>query len=184
MLHSSTRSSGRHQSFFFTPYTTQKMFPADLVTFTEEILNGKLHFLCSEIFEPIVSTKPIKTSENDHSFYNTVLLKKPHAHILLTSTHLILKITCSQNKAKNLSHFTDFPANIILFGVRKNICTAPLLGAQELHSWSTLKANVFIFLYIFLREILFQIRKILSRGTRVVGGGWIISLRRLAVWAS
>ena len=23
-------------------------FPADLVTFTEEILNGKLHFLCSE----------------------------------------------------------------------------------------------------------------------------------------
>ena len=24
-------------------------FPADLVTFTEEILNEKLHFLCSEI---------------------------------------------------------------------------------------------------------------------------------------
>ena len=24
-------------------------FPADLVTFTEEILNGKVHFLCSEI---------------------------------------------------------------------------------------------------------------------------------------
>ena len=23
-------------------------FPVDLVTFTEEILNGKLHFLCSE----------------------------------------------------------------------------------------------------------------------------------------
>ena len=24
-------------------------FPADLVTYIEEILNGKLHFLCSEI---------------------------------------------------------------------------------------------------------------------------------------
>ena len=24
-------------------------FPADLVTITEEILNGKLHFLCSDI---------------------------------------------------------------------------------------------------------------------------------------
>ena len=24
-------------------------FPADLVAFTEEILNGKLHFLCSDI---------------------------------------------------------------------------------------------------------------------------------------
>ena len=30
-------------------------FPADLVTFTEEILNGKLHFLCSEICESILS---------------------------------------------------------------------------------------------------------------------------------
>ena len=35
-------------------YTTQKMKfsikdPADLVTITEEILNGKLHFLCSVI---------------------------------------------------------------------------------------------------------------------------------------
>ena len=25
-------------------------FPADLVTFTEEILDGKLHFLCSDTF--------------------------------------------------------------------------------------------------------------------------------------
>ena len=25
----------------------REKFPADLVTFTEEILNGKLHFLCS-----------------------------------------------------------------------------------------------------------------------------------------
>ena len=48
---------------YFTPtfYTAQKMkssikdffskcFHADLVTFTEEILNGKLHFLCSAIY--------------------------------------------------------------------------------------------------------------------------------------
>ena len=27
-------------------HTTQKVFFADLVTFTEEILNEKLHFLC------------------------------------------------------------------------------------------------------------------------------------------
>ena len=26
----------------------RKQFPADLVTFTEEILNGKLHFMCSD----------------------------------------------------------------------------------------------------------------------------------------
>ena len=39
-------------------FTAQKMkfsikdfFSADLVTFTEEILHGKLHFLCSDLFE-------------------------------------------------------------------------------------------------------------------------------------
>ena len=30
-----------------TKSACEQMFPADLVTFTEEILNGKLHFLCS-----------------------------------------------------------------------------------------------------------------------------------------
>ena len=30
--------------------TAQKKETTDLVTFTEEILNGKLHFLCSEIY--------------------------------------------------------------------------------------------------------------------------------------
>ena len=30
-------------------------FPADLVTFTEKILNGKLHFLCSEKWTPGIS---------------------------------------------------------------------------------------------------------------------------------
>ena len=28
---------------------TNTQFPADLVKFTEEILNGKLHFLCSAL---------------------------------------------------------------------------------------------------------------------------------------
>ena len=28
-------------------------FPTDLVTFTEEILNGKLHFLCSASWEDL-----------------------------------------------------------------------------------------------------------------------------------
>ena len=33
------------------------------------------------------------------------------------------KIICSRNTAKKLSNFTNFPANIFLFGVRKNIYT-------------------------------------------------------------
>ena len=37
------------------PETVQNnnRFPADLVTFTEEIFNGKLHFLCSEYHQSI-----------------------------------------------------------------------------------------------------------------------------------
>ena len=54
---------------------------------------------------------------------------------------------------------------MFLFGVRKNICTASSLDAQELQSWSTLKPNVCMFLYISLRKFLFQKRsKVLSGG--------------------
>ena len=45
---------------------------------------------------------------------------------------LSLEIICPCNIAKNLSHFTNFPANIFLFGVRKNICTASFLDNKEL----------------------------------------------------
>ena len=41
---------------------------------------------------------------------------------------------------------------------QKNICGAPFLDARELHSWSNLKANVCIFLYISVRKSLFQRR--------------------------
>ena len=44
-------------------------FPADLVTFTEAILNGKLQFLCSAmIFTYFASSSPLKFSW--HSFFN------------------------------------------------------------------------------------------------------------------
>ena len=104
--------------------------------------------------------------------------------ILRISALLKLKIICSQNTAKKLSQFTNFPADMFLFGVRKNICTASFPDAQELLSWNTVKANVCIFLYISLRKFCF---KDLARFYMVVwgvGGGWIISLRGLAVWVS
>ena len=72
--------------------------------------------------------------------------------ILWTSTRLTLKIICSRNAAKNLSDFKNFSADMFLVGVRKNICIASFIDSQELHSWSTLKANVFIFLYISVRK--------------------------------
>ena len=108
--------------------------------------------------------------------------------IAIVTTHSVsclkLKIICSQNTAEKLSQLKFFPANMFLFGVRKNNCTAPFPDAQELLSWNTLKANVCIFLYVSLRTFCF---KDLARFYLVVwrvGGGWILSLRRLAVWFS
>ena len=72
---------------------------------------------------------------------------------------------------------------MFLFGVRKNICVAPFLDAQELHSWSALKANVCIFLYIFLRNLLFHRRSKALSGKAWDGGGWITSLRWLVALA-
>ena len=47
-----------------------------------------------------------------------------------------LDTICSRNTARNLSDFTNFPANMFLFvfGVRKNICSASFLDTQEPHS--------------------------------------------------
>ena len=86
--------------------------------------------------------------------------------------------------SQNLSDFTNFWANMCLFGVGKNICTVQFLDAQKPHSWSTLKTNVCIFLYISIRSFLLQIySNILSAGGGL-GKVWIIFLRWIAVWAS
>ena len=47
---------------------------------------------------------------------------KNHTH-LWTSTHLTLKIICYCNTAKTLSDIKNFPADMFLFGDRKNVCT-------------------------------------------------------------
>ena len=51
--------------------------------------------------------------------------------ILWNSTHLTLKIISSCNTAKSLCDFINFPANMFLFEVRKNICTPSFLDAQN-----------------------------------------------------
>ena len=105
------------------------------------------------------SSRKSQSQQKQHSFARKTLL------ILRISTHLTLKIICSRNTAKNLSDFKDFPADMFLLGVRENICTAIFLDTQELHFWSTLKANVYIFLYISVRRFLIQkCSNILSNG--------------------
>ena len=97
--------------------------------------------------------------------------------ILWTLTHLTLKIIFSDDTAKILSEFANFSANIFLFNVRENICTAPFLDAQELHSWSTLKEKVCIFLDISLRKCLFERRSKIFSGGGGLGVGRINFLK-------
>ena len=63
---------------------------------------------------------------------------------------------------------------------KKKNYNALFLDTQELDSWSALKANICIFLYISVRKVLFQRRSKILYGGGGLGGGWIISLRRLA----
>ena len=115
-------------------------------------------------------SKPTKSCKKDH----THVLQYGFAQKHLTHFTNISALDIESNILQhNLSDFTNF-TNMFLFGVGTNICTAPFLDTQELHSWSTLKENVCIFLYISLRR-----GKVLSGK----GGDWIISLRWLAVWA-
>ena len=76
--------------------------------------------------------------------------------------------------------FYKFPTKHLV-DVIKNIDTAPFLDAQELPSRSTLKVNVCIFLYIYLRKFLFQRRSKLLAGFFFIC--CITSLRQLTFWA-
>ena len=96
--------------------------------------------------------------------------------ILRTSNHSTLRKTYSRNTAKKLTHFTNFPVNMLLIDVRKSNCTASFLEAQELYSRRTWKANACIFL-IYIPKENFCSRDV---GSFYLVGDWIISLRPLA----
>ena len=83
---------------------------------------------------------------------------KKRSHILQCLTHSknlnLLDIENNMLPQHSQKPFWLYKSvNTLLSGVRKNICTAPFLDTPELHSLSTLKANVCIFLYTFLTKI-------------------------------
>ena len=124
-----------------------------------------------------------KTSEKDHSFYNTVSLKKPH---LLHETQLTWHWNwyAPATQPKTFLTLQIFQHTYFCLLPEKTFALHHFLTPKSPHSSSTLIANVVIFLYISVRKFLFQKRsKVLSDGGGL-GGGWITSLRWFAVWAS
>ena len=67
-------------------------FPADLVTFTEEILNGKLHFLYSDIYEE----SPPQIFDRTRSSHQRCFVKKTvlKNFAVFTGKHLCWSLTC------------------------------------------------------------------------------------------
>ena len=86
--------------------------------------------------------------------------------MLRISTLLKLKIIYSQNTARKLYQFTNVPANMFMFGVRKIFVLPHFLMSQN-YFLEELWNQMSVFLYISLRKVLFQrCSKILS------GDGW------------
>ena len=104
---------------FFRAYNNSPNAPVDII---------RVFFIPEFVAENLKANKnqPKRSLILKYSFAQKTSL------ILQISTLLKLKITCSQNTAKTPSQFTNFPASMFLFGVRKSICTAPFPDAQEL----------------------------------------------------
>ena len=102
------------------------------------------------------------------------------SHILQTSTHSTLKNTCSLNTAKNLSHFTNFLANIRLVS-EKTLALHHFLPPKNCILEALWKQ---ISEYSCISQENFGFRDVVSFYLLLSFICWITSLRRLAVWAT
>ena len=105
----------------FRAYNFSPHVPMDIIRY----------FLFQILLQKI--SKPIKTSEKRLLILQYSFAQKNLTHFANLNSFEI-EIICSQNTAKKFSQCTNFPANMFLFGVRKNICTARFPDDQELLS--------------------------------------------------
>ena len=86
-----------------------------------------LQWLLSEcLFYSKFSSKESRSQERlaKKITHFTIQFRSKTSLLLRASTHFTLNIKCSRNTAKNLSHFTNFPANMFLFDARCHLhCT-------------------------------------------------------------
>ena len=112
--------------------------------------------------------------KKDYSFYNTVSLKKPHSFY---RSHLLkLKIICLQNTAKNILS----SKHVSVWYHKKHLHCTISWHARTTFLKHFKSKCLYISVY-FSKKFLFQRFYLV---VWVVGGGWTISLRRLAVWVS
>ena len=147
--------------------------------FFENIISGmQLFYICSNVPVNIrvllisaFLAESLKASKNQRK--RSLILRYSFSQktslVLGTSTHLSLKIICSHNTAKSLSDLKIFQQTCFCLVPEKIFELHHFLTPKNCIFLALLKANVCIFLYISVRYILFQRRKInfIQRG----GGG-------------
>ena len=98
-------------------------FPTDLVTFTEEILNGKLHFLCSLGYFPRI--QPVQTSSWTLTYPAKVKVKSKCSMKMLTLF------------SKYFSRITDFfPKGNSCFYKCIEIVSGMELATMDISTWN------------------------------------------------
>ena len=85
------------KDFFSKCDQIRSPFPADLVTFTEEILNGKLHFLCSALLHLWFLTHFMKKFNSFH-FITRMLTQNFYLHLLVNLFPISLLYPWKQQK--------------------------------------------------------------------------------------
>ena len=103
------------------------------ILFFEYIISTRSSGHCFFIPEFVAENLKANKNQRKRSLILQYSFAQKTSLILRISTLLKLKIF-SQNTAKRISQFTNFPTNMFLFRARKNICTAPFPDAQELLS--------------------------------------------------
>ena len=98
-----------------------------------------------------VSDLLVTRSQQGHSFYNTAWPKKPHSFFEPQLTQHYKKYT-SSTQPKSVLTLQIIHQKRFWLVSEKNICTTPFLDAQKQYSWSTWKANVYLFKNILALE--------------------------------
>ena len=82
------------------------------------------------MIQNLIFGESLKAKRNQQK--ESFVLKHSFAQLYLTSLNIVKNIMPQQRQ--NLTQFTNFPANMFLFGYRENIGTAPFSNTQDLCS--------------------------------------------------
>ena len=123
-------------------------------------------FLISDFLAEV--SKPTKASKKDHTFYNTVPLKKTSL-ILRTSNHFTLKTISARSTAKKLSDFKNFQQTCFCLVSEKILALHHFLKPKNC-ILEALWKQMSVYLYIPFKKFFFRKRSKVLAGGSGMGG--------------